>query len=230
MDYDGELVAGTAKELIGNLIVDVELNDGKIEPAFCGAVEIAEMCRQGMPVLLLREADDTRILKNKLLFLKTSGGWIFADPKYNRALFKEAFVAKKIEELCQYKSCRALKHSEAKGIDFELTGENGEKGFVFVTSIYNKKDGCAAFPQKMNFFEMKMLEEMRSKIVSGAKVFILMIAPREDCDKAKFSWDIDPLAAAAMYDAAKFGINFICYNCKIEENNISLHQKMRIIY
>lgn len=230
MNYEGELAAGKAKDVIGNLIVDVELTNGKIEPAFCGAIEVAEICKPDIPVLLLRETDDIRIIKNKLLFIKTSTGWVFADPKYNRALFKEAFIAKKIEEFRDYHSCRALKHSEAKGIDFELTGKDGQKAFVFITSLYNKKDGYAAFPQKMNFFEMKMLEEMRNKINNGAKVFILMIAPREDCEKAKFSWDIDPLAAAAMYDAAQFGVNFICYGCKIEDDGISLSKKMEILY
>lgn len=230
MNYEGTLVAGKVAGVVGNLIVDVELSDGGIEPAFCGAVEIAEMCKPNMPVLLLSSDDNNRIIKSNLLYLKTASGWIFADPKYNRILFKEAFMAKTIKELAAYHSCRSLKSTEAKGIDFELTDSDGNKAFVFVTSLYNKKDGYAAFPQKMNFFEMKMLEEMRQKITEGAKVFILMIAPREDCDRAKFSWDIDPLAAAAMYDAAQFGVNFICYNCKIGDDSISLADKMEILY
>lgn len=204
--------------------------DGRIETAFCGAVEVSELCQVGTQVLLLQPTNAKRIIKYNILFVKTLSGWIFADPKYNRALFKEAFVAKRMPDLITYKGCRPLKAIEAKGIDFELTSENGKKAFVFVTSIYYKKAGYATFPQKMNFFEIEMLEELKKKVKGGADAFILLIAPREDCEKAKFAWDIDPAAAAAMYDAKQAGVNFVCYGCQIGDDGISLADKMEILY
>lgn len=230
MDYEGILTAGNITDIIGDLIIEVEDAKGKVEPAFCGAVEVAGMCRPGMQVLLTKTENDQRIIKQNILFVKTDDGWLLADPKYNRTLFKEAFANKKISDFAEYKSYRSLKAEEAGGIDFELSGDDEKKAFVFVTPIYHQKDGYAIFPQKINFFEIKMLEALQKKVAAGAKGYILMIAPREGCEKAKFVWDIDPTAAAAMYDAKQNGINFICYGCKIEDNGISLGEKMEIVY
>ncbi len=230
MNYDGELAAGKIVRVIGDLIVDVKDANDKEEPAFCGAVEIAEMCKPEMQVLLVKAKNNQKIIKKNVLFVKTDEGWILADPKYNRSLFKEAFSRKQMPDFKEYNSYRSLKAEEAGGIDFELSGENDEKAFVFVTSIYHKKDGYATFPQKINFFEIKMLEALHQKIANGAKGYIMMIAPREDCTKAKFVWDIDPTAAAAMYDAKQNGVNFVCYGCKIEDDGISLGDKMEISF
>lgn len=230
LEYESELYAGKVKTVYGNSIIDVETPDGRCESAFCGAVEVMDLCQEGTPVLLLAPNSDNRIIKYNVLFIKTLSGWVFADPKYNRALFKEAFVGKRMPDLSAYKGCRPLKATEAKGIDFELTTAEGKKAFVYVTSIYYKKGEYATFPQKMNFFEIEMLEEMKHKKESGADAFILLIAPREDCIKAKFVWDIDPAAAAAMYDAKQAGVNFVCYGCQITDNGIKLDNKMEISY
>ena len=230
MKYEGELAAGKVLDVYNKMVADVELREGSTVAAFCGAVEIAEICQPGMQVLLLKSSDDRRIIRYNILFVKTLEGWVFADPKYNRALFKEAFVHKVMEDFREYKNCRPLKSEDLSGVDFELSKENGEKAFVFVTSIYNKKDGMAIFPQKMNFFEIKMLDAMRKLISEGKKAYIVMIAPREDCIQAKFVWDVDTAAAAAMYDAKQAGVKFLCYGCKIEENSISLATNMEIVY
>ena len=230
MDYDGELVAGTIVRVVGNLIFDIKKTNGEIEPAFCGAIELAEMSNAGMPVLLTQSSDESRIIKQNVLFVKTTEGWIFADPKYNRALFREAFALKKITEFAQYDDYHELQSQEAGGIDFVLSNAKGEKAWVFVTSIYHKKGEFATFPQKINFFEIKTLEALQQKIKNREKAYILMIAPREDCAKAQFVWDIDASAAAAMYDAHHSGVNFLCYGCKIEDNSISLDKSLEIVY
>ena len=134
MRYNGELAAGKIKAVYNDFLVDVELTDGKTEAAFCGALEIAEICRPDMPVLLQINAPE-RIVKYSVHFLKTPQGWIFANPKYNKVLFAEAFRAKNLPEFTHYAHCRPLKPDEESGIDFELEASAGTKAYVYVTSI-----------------------------------------------------------------------------------------------
>ena len=57
-----------------------------------------------------------------------------------------------------------------------------------------------------------------------------MIVPRNDCIEAKFSWNLDPRAAAKIYDEAKNGLEFVCYGCKLDKNSVSIAEKMKILY
>ena len=231
LEYNYKLLPAKVTNVCNNLIVDAKLDDGQQVSAFCGALEVAKMCKPNMEVLLKRTSNSSRLVKYNVSFVKTPEGIIFANPKYNRILFKEAFEKRIIRELHHYKTCTPLKSRvTTNGLDFELTTETGEKAFVFVTSIYDKLDGNAVFPNNINFFEMKMLEEMKKCRDSGAKTYAFIIVPREDCLAAKFVWSLDPRAAAALFDAVNSGLNFICYGCKLYPNNIELNRKLDILY
>lgn len=231
MDYNYKLLRAETVECYNDLIVDAKLKDGQVFPAFCGAVEIAEMCRAGTPLLLKRTSKNKRLIKYNIAFVQTPEGIVFANPKYNKQLFKEAFDNGVLTDLAGYDTCRPLKSSEnPEGLDFELTAPNGKKCYVFVTSVYNKQNGCAVFPHAINFFEMKMFEEMARRIRQGHEACIFMIVPREDCVSARFVWNLDAQAAAAMFDAAQNGLKFLCYGCKIAPNRIEINRKMEILY
>lgn len=231
MDYNHKLLRAEAVECYNDLIVDAKLSDGQIFPAFCGAVEIAEMCQKGTLLWLKRTSKNKRLIKYNIAFVQTPEGIVFANPKYNKQLFAEAFEKGVLTDFTDYTDCKPLDSTKnPEGLDFELIGKNGKKCFVFVTSVYNKQNGCAVFPHAINFFEMKMIEEMELKRKQGHEACIFMIVPREDCISAKFVWNLDPHAAAAMFDAAKNGIKFLCYGCKINKNKVEINRKMEILY
>lgn len=231
MEYNHKLLPAEVVNVYNNLIVDAKLENGQTVAAFCGAIEIAGMCRPGTPIWLKRTCQQKRLIKYNISFVKTPEGMVFANPKYNRVLFEEAFKNGVLADLAEYTECRALGAADnVNGLDFELSRSDGKKCYLFVTSIYNKQDGCAVFPHSINFFEIKMLEEMKRRQKDGAEVCIVMIAPREDCVAAKFVWTLDARAAAALFEAAKSGLNFLCYGCSIAHNNIEINRKMEILY
>jgi len=231
VEYPYELLPATVESVYNNLIVDAKLDNGQIVAAFCGAVEIADICLPRTPLFLKRTSRQKRLVKYNISFVQTPEGLVFANPKYNRTLFKEAFDNHRLAEFSAYTECRPLGlEDNVNGLDFRLTNPEGKEAFVFVTSLYSKKDGCAVFPNDINFFEMKMLEEMTKRRREGAETYIFMIAPREDCVSAKFVWSLNPPAAAAMFDAAKNGLKFLCYGCKLSPDEISIDRKMDILY
>ncbi len=231
MEYNHELVPAEVVSVYNNLIVDVCLKDGQTAAAFCGAVEIASICKPKMRVWLKRTSLANRLVPYNIAFVKTPEGMVFANPKYNRLLFIEAFEKGLLSDLTEYTKLKPLGVKDnINGMDFELSTPQGKKAFVFVTAVYDKMDGCAVFPHSTNFFEIKMLEHMSRKKRDGAEAYIFMIVPREDCVSAKFVWTLDPPAAAALFEAAKNGLNFLCYGCKVNKNRIEIDRKMEILY
>jgi DNA-binding sugar fermentation-stimulating protein len=156
---------------------------------------------------------------------------VFANPKYDKLLFLEAFENDILVEFDKYEECLALE-TEGKycGIDFELSNSKGEKCYVYATSIYLKRDMYAVFPHTINFFEMKVFEELIKRKEQGAEVCVFLIVPRDDCLDAKFVWDISSLASGAVYNAAQNGINFVCYGCNVSKNKIEVDHKLDILY
>ena len=231
VEYNYKLVRASVIKVYNNLIVDVELENGQAEQAFCGAFEISSICKPHTQLLLKRTSNKKRLVKYNVAFVYTPEGLVFSNPKYNRTLFKEAFDNQMIPDLRAYTDCRSLRPDDnSNGLDFRLAGPDGKQAFVFVTSLYLKKNGCAIFPQGINFFEMKMLEEMDRKRAQGAETYIFMIVPRQDCGKARFVWNLNPSAAAKMFDAAQNGLKFLCYSCKLQPDNIEISQKLDILY
>ena len=231
MDYNYKLLAAKTEKVYNNLIIDATLENGQKVSAFCGALEIASICKKGTKIWLKRTSRKNRLIKYNVSFVEAPEGLIFANPRYSRTLFKEAFEQGLLPELGGYTVCTPLKPKDNNnGLDFELKAPDGHTAFVFVTSLYLKQDGCAVFPNAINFFELKMLDEMAKCRANGAKTYVFMIAPRQDCANAKFVWNLNPQAAASMFDAAKNGLNFLCYGCNLELNEIKIGPKLEILY
>ena len=72
--------------------------------------------------------------------------------------------------------------------------------------------------------------EVVAGAAKGAETAVLLLATRMDCLAAKFSWEVNPIAAAKIYDEAKNGLKFFCYGCNIDNKSISITKKMKILY
>ena len=112
-------------------------------------------------------------------------------------------------------------------LDFEFSN-NEEKCFISLRPIYNKQDGMAVFPSKVNFLDMEMFEEMKKVRAMGARTVVVLIVPRIDCVETLFSWTIDPISAARIYDEAKNGLEFVSYGCNLDKKGIIIANKLNI--
>lgn len=231
MQYNHKLLEAEVVAVYNKLIVDAKLDNGKIIPTFCSSPNVVDMCKPKTKLLLKKTSRPKRIVKYNISFIKTPEGMVFVNPRYRYQLFEEAFKKGILTDLAEYKHCRRLNEKDnVKGLDFELTSGEGKKAVVFVAPIYKKQNGMAVFPQSTNFFEMKMIDEMQKRRLQGFETYVLMIAQREDCVAAKFAWNFDAQAAAMFFEAAKNGLNFLCYGCKVDKNNIEINRKMEILY
>ncbi|MBS4771098.1 MAG: DNA/RNA nuclease SfsA [Proteobacteria bacterium] len=232
MEISPELIKGQVMNCYNSLILDVRLADNSLVPVFCGSSEAAKLCYTGVDAIIKRHRDSLRKIRYELEFISRSEGLILVNPTYNGFLFQEAFDNGVLSaDFDAYNVCRRIEPDEhLPHIDFELSSPSGNKCYVFIENVFNKQNGCSVFPAGINFFEMAMFEELAKLRRQGHKTVIFMLVPRQDCVEAKFSWNLDPVAAARIYDEAKNGLEFVCYGCNIDKKSVTLANKMKILY
>lgn len=230
MDIENNLIQGEIVKRYNSLLMDVRLSDGKIVAAFCSSLKIGKLCVPGTPVYL-KIGLQIRIVKYEIEFVRQNDSLILVNPTYKCRLFAEAFEHGVITELKSFSACRETSSGDAlRYVDFELSGKEHEKCVVFIENIYGKLGGYSAFPEGINFFEMEMFENLSRLRKKGYRTIVFMLVPREDCTEAKFSWTLDPIAAAKIFDEAKNGLEFICYGCNVKINSVTINRAMNILY
>lgn len=231
MDFNLKLIKGEIVRLYHTLIVDIKLASGEIVQAFCAASTSEELYTTGIEAYISRRNNNLYEIKYDLQLINRGDGLVFVNPFYNNQIFEEAFAQGKISDLIMYNNCRCIEDDEKlPHVNYELSNEKGDKCYVTIENVYNKANGYSVFPARINFFELDMFEEFAKLYALGHRTMVFMIVPRMDCVEAKFSWNLDPVGAAKIYDAAKNGLEFVCYGCIVDKESISISNKMNILY
>ena len=231
MEIRSGLLSAEVVKKQNSLVIDAKLPEGNIVPTFCASAEIASLCTPKSKIILTPKEQPECRLKYEVEFINKSNSWILANPSYRKQLFKEAFENKILKDFIQYDSCRIVEDDEGLNYaDFELTSTSGNKCMIFIDCIYGKEEMSAIFPAQRNFFEFAMFDEMQKLRSRGFQTFVFMLVMRSDCQNAKFSWKLDPIAAANVFEAAKNGLNFVCYGCNINKKSVTISKKMDILY
>lgn len=232
MEFANKLIKGVIVKHYKDFILDVRLADNSVVAVFCtGDKYNKQMFMSGNEVFISRCDNPKRRLRYDLQIVSLGDGLVFVNAGCSHQLFQEALQEGLLEDFSKYNRCREIQSKEnLPFMDFELITENGEKCYVFINVIRNKQDAYAVFPSKLNFFELQIFDEMHKLREQGYKTILFMLIPRMDCLGAKFSWNLDPIAAARLFDEAKNGLEFVCYSCKIDKKSVTVGDKMDILY
>lgn len=228
-----EIVTSLSKAKVlnscGRLILDAGFSGAKNAPVFCASFAAAALCTPGTEILV-SDLPGRKYISHCLEFITGRAGLVYAGARQNRALFQEAFSAGRMEDFSCWKNCREIEADEnLVYADFELTSA-GSKNYVFLESVYDCRGGRAIFPSSGSFSEPALFEEIYRLRHSGASVSVFILVPCEGCSAAAFSWKHDPVAAARIFDAAKNGVNFVCYGCQVDKKSVSIANKLQIVY
>ncbi len=232
MNFGSELIKGEIIRCYKNLILDVEIKSGEVVSAFCPELDAKQnIYKVGTVVWLLPINKKSNRLKYETVMVQKDGALIMISPNYAQTLVKEAFEKGLLREFSRYSKLRELGAGEnIKYANLEFSNENEDYAYVYAVSIYNKQGANVVFPSFLNFFEMSMFGEFARLRQKGCETYVLLIVPRMDCQDIKFSWTIEPAAAARIFDEAKNGLKFCGYGCTIDDNSINITQSMNILY
>ena len=111
-----------------------------------------------------------------------------------------------------------------------LIEKNNQKSFVEVknvTLLRNKK--IAEFPDAITSRGTKHLVELINAKKKGFQSCILYLIQRQDCKGFKIAEDIDINYKIAFDKAIKAGVKILCYDCKINDEEVKLNNQIELI-
>lgn len=230
MDFNTDLIRAEVVGRYKRLIVDVKLRDDTVVPAFCSDDNLfPNLYVKGAEVWIAKIKSKFRKLRYEIYMVNKGDGLVMVNQRGNPKMFVEAFKNRMMEDFVQYSKIRHMVLADnLPHLDFELSNQD-EKCYVSLRPIYNKQDGRAVFPSKVNFLDMEMFEEMRRVRALGHRTVVVLIVPRIDCLETKFSWTIDPTSAAKIFEEAKSGLEFVSYGCNLDKKSITITNKMDIV-
>jgi len=139
----------------------------------------------------------------------------------------EALKYKKIDSLIKFNHIKTeCKFSDGTRFDF-LLSNNKEKCFLEVKNVtLLRKKKIAEFPDAITERGTKHLNELCNAKKKGYQSYILYLIQRENCDSFKIAKDIDEKYKIAFTKALKTGVKILCYDCKLNSEEIKLNKQI----
>ena len=93
--------------------------------------------------------------------------------------------------------------------------------------VRNKQ--IAEFPDAITSRGTKHLVELISAKKKGFQSYIIYLIQRQDCKAFKIAEDIDINYKNAFNEAIKAGVKILCYDCKINNEEVKLNNQIKLI-
>ena len=139
----------------------------------------------------------------------------------------EALENKKIKSLLNFNNIKSeVKFSDNTRFDF-LISNNKKKGFLEVKNVtLVRNDKIAEFPDAVTTRGSKHLRELINAKKKGYNSYILYLVQREDCKYLKIAKDIDEEYKNTFDIALKNGVEILCYDCKLNNEEIRINKQI----
>ncbi|MCO5143838.1 MAG: DNA/RNA nuclease SfsA [Oligoflexia bacterium] len=167
-----------------------------------------------------------RKLRYKWILSETKEGTVVLDTTMANKIVEEALLAKKIKEVSQYKELQREKTFAASRFDFCL---GLEECYLEVKSVSMVIDDVAAFPDSVTARGAKHLQELIEVVRSGRRAVNLFLIMRPEFQKMRIAKEIDEKYYQAFVEAKKAGVEFLAYNIRVENNQIVLDKKGKVL-
>ncbi len=232
MKFKNNLLRGELISRKKRVLADVMLENGSVVTAYCSNFSAMEgLTQSGTEVFVSRLVTPMRKLKYIWELAYADGGLVGVNASRTNELVAEAIEAKKIEGLESYDYVfRHPSYLKDTRINLTLESKDDKICYVAVNNIYMKRKTDVVFPSAVTLYERKQLEELSYLVDGGMRAVMVYVAQRMDCVGAKMVWDIDPTQAALLLEAKNRGVEFLCYNCWIDNKNIWLDKSLPLSF
>lgn len=231
MQFTNTLIPATIKSNINNLIIDVELADGSVHPVFCpDPNRLDKLYTPGNQVFISPLHNPQGKLHYELTLINSENSLIMSNPRYINELLIEAFSEGKLTDFKNYTTVEFPTKEGLKRLNLIFNNNNDQKAYIYATYIYNKIEEDIYFPSFLDLKEISVNSDFRELRKKGFETYVVLLVPTTNFKNVKFSWTIDPIAAAQTYEEAKNGIKFVCYGCNLDLNGVEISHKLDIKY
>jgi sugar fermentation stimulation protein A len=168
-----------------------------------------------------------RKLKYTLEMIEVKNKKVGINTLLTNKIVLEALKHKKINSLNKFNHIKTeSKFSDGTRFDF-LLSNNKEKCFLEVKNVtLLRENKIAEFPDAITSRGTKHLNELCNAKKKGYQSYILYLIQRENCDSFKIARDIDEEYKIAFSNALKSGVKVLCYDCKLNSEEIKLNKQI----
>ena len=168
-----------------------------------------------------------RKLKYTLEMIEVKNKKVGINTLLTNKIVLEALKHKKINSLNKFNHIKTeSKFSDGTRFDF-LLSNNKEKCFLEVKNVtLLREKKIAEFPDAITERGTKHLNELCNAKKKGYQSYILYLIQRENCDSFKIAKDIDEKYKIAFTKALKSGVKILCYDCKLNNEEIKLNKQI----
>ena len=227
MKFTSSLIKGKLIKRYKRFFADIEVNNKKITAHCPNTGSMMGLLKQGNQVFFSQSNNPKRKLKYTLEMIDVDKKLVGVNTHSTNKIVLEAMIQKKIEKLIKFNNIKTeAKFSDKTRFDF-LISDGKKKCFVEVKNVtLVRKNKIAEFPDAVTSRGTKHLNELLAAKKKGYDCYMLYLIQREDCKSFKIADDIDKDYKIAFVDALKKGVKILCYDCKLNNEEIKLNNQI----
>ena len=227
MKFKSKLLQGTFIKRYKRFFTDIKYKN-KIITAHCpNSGSMMGLLNKGNDAWFSVSENPKRKLKYTLEMVNVNKNLIGINTQLTNKIVLEALNQKKIKNLVKFDHIKTeVKFSDKTRFDF-LISNNKEKCFLEVKNVtLVRSNKTAEFPDAITSRGTKHLKELINAKKKGFKSYILYLIQREDCKFFKIASDIDKEYKKAFDEAQNSGVQILCYDCKLNTEEIIINNQI----
>jgi len=226
MKFTNSLIKGKLLKRYKRFFADIKVNN-KIITAHCpNTGSMQGLLDKGNEVLVTEHDDPKRKLKFTLEMIKSNNRIIGVNTHRANKIVLDGLNKKLIKEMKNIKEIKPeFKYSDDTRFDFLC-----DRNLLEVKNVtLLRSKGFAEFPDAITTRGSKHLIKLAESIKKGFKPFVLFLTQIEGINKFKIAKDIDDEYYKNYLKVKKDGVKFLAYRCKLNDKEIRIEKKIKII-
>ena len=227
MKFKERLLQGALIKRYKRFFIDIKYKN-KIITAHCpNSGSMMGLLDRGNKAWFSLSNNPKRKLKYTLEMIEVKNKKVGINTLLTNKIVLEALKHKKINSLNKFNRIKTeSKFSDGTRFDFLLSNDK-EKCFLEVKNVtLLRENKIAEFPDAITSRGTKHLNELCNAKKKGYQSYILYLIQRENCDSFKIARDIDEEYKIAFSNALKSGVKVLCYDCKLNSEEIKLNKRI----
>ena len=227
MKFKERLLQGVLIKRYKRFLIDIKYKN-KIITAHCpNSGSMMGLLDRGNKAWFSLSDNPKRKLKYTLEMIEVKNKKVGINTLLTNKIVLEALKHKKINSLNKFNHIKTeSKFSDSTRFDFLLSYDK-EKCFLEVKNVtLLRENKIAEFPDAITSRGTRHLNELCNAKKKGYQSYILYLIQRENCDSFKIARDIDEEYKIAFSNALKSGVKVLCYDCKLNSEEIKLNKQI----
>ena len=228
MRFSKKLLQGSLIKRYKRFFVDIKYQNKTITAHCPNSGSMMGLLKLGNLVWFSTSDDPKRKLKYTLQMIEVNKKLVGINTLLTNKIVFEALRNKKIKSLIKFNNIKPeVKFNDKTRFDFLISNDR-KKCFLEVKNVtLLRKNNIAEFPDAITSRGTKHLKELEVAKKKGYDSYILYLIQREDCKSFKIAKDVDEEYKNTFDKALKNGVKILCYDCKLNNEEIRINNQIK---